>query len=68
MVSEPTGIRPGAEITAVDALVTRETGIGLVALATAASAQMMGNGQYWYSGDGGIPKFTATVDGDVSDM
>ena len=42
--------------------------IGLVALATAASAQMMGNGNYWYSGDGGIPKFTATVDGDVSDM
>jgi len=42
--------------------------IGLVALATAASAQMMGNGNYWYSGDGGVPKFTATVDGDVSDM
>lgn len=33
MVSEPTGIRPGAEITAVDALVTRQPGIGLVALA-----------------------------------
>lgn len=42
--------------------------IGLVALTTAVSAQMMGNGHYWYSGDGGIPKYTATVDGDVSDM
>lgn len=33
MVSEPTGITPGAEITGVDALVTSQTGIGLVALA-----------------------------------
>jgi hypothetical protein len=42
--------------------------VGLMALSTAASAQMMGNGHYWYSGDGGIPKYTPTVDGDVSDM
>lgn len=32
-VSEPTGVTPGAEITAVDALVTTTAGIGLVALA-----------------------------------
>ena len=31
-------------------------------------AQLMGNGEFWYSGDGGIPRFTPTVDGDVSDM
>ena len=32
MVSEPTGVQPGAEITAVDALVTDRAGLGLVAL------------------------------------
>ena len=42
--------------------------VGVMALSMAASAQTMGNGVYWYSGDGGIPKYTATVDGDVSDM
>ena len=44
--------------------------IALMALATMAGAQLMGNGQYWYSGDGGIPKFTPAdvLDGDISDM
>ena len=32
MVSEPTGVQPGAEIAAVDALVTDRAGLGLVAL------------------------------------
>ena len=44
--------------------------IALMALATVAGAQLMGNGQYWYSGDGGIPKFTPAdvLDGNISDM
>jgi hypothetical protein len=45
--------------------------LGLIALfltATTASAQLMGSGRYWLSGDGGIPMYTPTVDGDVSDM
>jgi len=42
--------------------------VGLMVLATAASAQLMGNGVYWHSGNGGVPMFSATVDGDVSDM
>jgi len=42
--------------------------VGIAALTTAASAQLMGNGVYWYSGDGGIPHYTPTVDGDVTDM
>lgn len=42
--------------------------VGLAALTTAASAQLMGNGVFWKSGDGGIPKYSATVDGNVSDM
>jgi polyphenol oxidase len=32
-VTEPTGVTPGAEITSVDALVTSQVGVGLVALA-----------------------------------
>jgi YfiH family protein len=32
-VTEPTGVTPGAEITSVDALVTTQVGVGLVALA-----------------------------------
>jgi len=31
-------------------------------------AQLMGNGEFWYSGDGGIPRFTPTIDGDIGDM
>ena len=42
--------------------------LGLTALATAAGAQMMGNGNYWHSGDGGIPKYTPNVDGNVGDL
>lgn len=44
--------------------------IALVALATMAGAQLMGNGQYWYSGDGGIPMYTPAdmFDGDISGM
>jgi hypothetical protein len=44
--------------------------IALMALATVAGAQMMGNGHYWYSGDGGIPKFTPSnvLDSDIADM
>lgn len=42
--------------------------VGLLSLSAVLSAQMMGNGVQWKSGDGGIPKFSATVDGDVSDM
>jgi hypothetical protein len=44
--------------------------IALMALATVAGAQLMGNGQYWYSGDGGIPKFTPAdvLDGNIDDM
>lgn len=41
---------------------------GLIALGTAASAQLMGNGVFWKSGDGGIPQYSPTVDGNVSDM
>ena len=41
---------------------------GLIALGTAASAQLMGNGVFWKSGDGGIPQYSPSVDGDVSDM
>jgi hypothetical protein len=46
------------------------TVIALMALATVAGAQLMGNGHYWYSGDGGIPKYTPAdvLDGDISDM
>jgi hypothetical protein len=42
--------------------------VGLMALGSAASAQLMGNGVFWYSGDGGVPQYTPSVDGDVSDM
>ena len=42
--------------------------IALMALATTASAQLMGSGNFWYSGDGGIPKFTNTIDGDIQSM
>ena len=43
--------------------------IGVMALATASSAQLMGSGNYWYSGDGGIPKFSNVVgDGDIQSM
>ena len=43
--------------------------IALMAMATVAGAQLMGNGQYWYSGDGGIPMYTTdAMDGDISDM
>jgi hypothetical protein len=41
---------------------------GALALSTAASAQMMGNGQYWYSGDGSIPNFSEAIDGDISNI
>lgn len=39
---------------------------GALALSTAASAQLMGNGQFWYSGDGSIPNFSESIDGDIS--
>jgi hypothetical protein len=42
--------------------------IVLLAFATTASAQLMGSGRYWISGDGGVPQYTATVDGNVTDM
>lgn len=44
--------------------------IALMALATMAGAQLMGNGHYWYSGDGGIPKYTPAdvLDGNIADM
>ena len=42
--------------------------IALMALATAASAQLMGSGHYYYSGDGGIPKYTNTVDDNLQPM
>jgi len=44
--------------------------IALVALVNVADAQLMGNGQYWYSGDGAIPKYTPAdmFDGDISGM
>ena len=37
-------------------------------LATTASAQLMGNGVYWKSGEGGVPKFSPNVDGNTRDM
>jgi hypothetical protein len=42
--------------------------VAVAALATSAGAQLMGNGHFWKSGDGGIPHYTPTVDGNVSDM
>ena len=44
--------------------------IALMALATVAGAQLMGNGQYWYSGNGGIPRYTPAdmFSGDIADM
>jgi hypothetical protein len=39
---------------------------GALALSTTASAQLMGNGHYWYSGDGQIPNLTEVIDGDLS--
>lgn len=42
--------------------------VAIAALATTAGAQLMGNGVYWKSGDGGVPKFTPSVDGNVGDM
>jgi hypothetical protein len=39
-----------------------------VGIVTHANAQLMGNGEFWYSGDGGIPRFTPVVDGDIGDM
>jgi hypothetical protein len=42
--------------------------VSLMALAAAAGAQLMGNGVYWHSGDGGIPRYTPNVDGNVGDM
>lgn len=41
---------------------------GALALSTAASAQLMGNGQYWYSGNGEIPNFSEAIDGDISNI
>ena len=37
-------------------------------LATSASAQLMGSGHDWISGDGGVPKYTNTLDGDIQGM
>lgn len=44
--------------------------IALMVLTTAAGAQLMGNGHYWFSGDGGIPRFTPAdvFDGNIDDM
>jgi hypothetical protein len=44
--------------------------VALMALATVAGAQLMGNGHYWYSGDGGIPKYTPPnlTDASIADM
>jgi hypothetical protein len=41
---------------------------GALALSTAASAQLMGNGHFWYSGDGSIPNFSEAIDGDLSNI
>lgn len=41
---------------------------GTLFLASAAGAQLMGNGVFWKSGDGGIPNFTDPVDGDITGM
>ena len=37
-------------------------------MATSASAQLMGNGVYWKSGDGGVPMYSPNIDGNPSDM
>ncbi|NKB67839.1 MAG: hypothetical protein GKR89_12330 [Candidatus Latescibacteria bacterium] len=42
--------------------------VGLLSMATASTAQMMGNGVQWKSGDGGIPYFTPSLDGDLADI
>lgn len=44
--------------------------VALMALASVAGAQLMGNGHYWYSGDGGIPKYTPSdmFDGNIAGM
>ena len=39
---------------------------GTLFLASATGAQLMGNGVFWKSGDGGIPNFTEAIDGDIS--
>ena len=41
---------------------------GALALSTTASAQLMGNGNFWYSGDGSIPNFSEAIDGDISNI
>jgi len=41
---------------------------GALALSTAAGAQLMGNGNFWYSGDGSIPNFSEAIDGDISNI
>jgi hypothetical protein len=40
--------------------------VGLLTLATTASAQLMGSGRYWISGNGVIPNHTEAIDGDIS--
>ena len=42
--------------------------VAALALTTAASAQLMGNGVFWFSGDGGVPMYTPSVDNNVGDM
>jgi hypothetical protein len=43
--------------------------IAVVALTTMAGAQLMGNGNYWYNGQGGIPNYTPDVlSGSIDDM
>jgi len=42
--------------------------VALLLLATTASAQLMGSGRLWISGDGGVPHMTAAIDGDISDL
>ncbi len=42
--------------------------IGAMALTAVAGAQLMGNGVYWKSGDGGVPRYSPSVDGNVGDM
>jgi len=42
--------------------------VGTLFLASVAGAQLMGNGVFWKSGDGGIPNFTEAIDGDISQI
>ena len=42
--------------------------VGLLAFATTVSAQLMGSGRNWISGDGAVPRHTEAIDGDITSI